>query len=299
VDFVISLNLQRRHLTASQKALVAVDSLPFYEEAAKNRMKLSQGRGKKGVAKMPDLNSGRSRDLAAQTFGVSGRYVGYAKQINATDPDLAQEIRDGKKSITEALKQIKKDEGNPTKPKKYKVENDIGLVSDDFYEWSQQHLKDDSIDLVMTEPHCIDADIFFWEKLAEVAERILKPSGFLVAYCGQKLFDRIVGVLSKYLRYHWMYCVGGNGSGNSVQNGMIENWQPVLVYFKPPFSKGRISTATNGDHKHSDMGISYFLDMLSSPDDIVFDPMVGSGDVLNVAKTMNRRAIAIESNTEM
>ena len=63
---------------------------------------------------MPDLNLGRSRDIAAQSFGVSGRYVGYAKQINATDPDLAQEIRDGKKTITEAIKIIKRDEGSST-----------------------------------------------------------------------------------------------------------------------------------------------------------------------------------------
>jgi hypothetical protein len=34
-----------------------------------------------------------------------------------------------------------------------------------IFEWSQQHLKEDSIDLVMTEPHCIDADIFFWESV--------------------------------------------------------------------------------------------------------------------------------------
>jgi hypothetical protein len=296
VDFIISLNLTRRHLTPSQKALVAVDSLPFYEEAAKNRMKLSQGRGKKGVAKMPDLNFGRSRDVVASAFGVSGRYIGYAKQINTTDPDLAQEIRDGKKTITEAIKIIKRDEGNPTQRKKYKFSNDIGLVKSDFYEWSQQHLKEDSIDLVMTEPQCKDADIFFWERLAEVAERILKPSGFLVAYCGQKLFDRIVGVLSKHLRYHWMYCVGGNGSRNSVQNGLIENWQPVLAYFKPPFNKDRISKATNLDRQQPDMGISYFMDMLSMPDDLVFDPMVGDGIVLKTSKSLNRRAIGIESN---
>jgi len=299
VDFVISLNLQRRMLNSSQKALVAVDALPFYEENAKNRLKLSQGRGKKGVAKMPDLNFGRSRELAAQTFGVSGRYVGYAKQINATDPNLAQEIRDGKKTITEALKQIKRDEGNSVKRKKYKFKNDIGLVSDDFYEWSQQHLKEDSIDLIMTEPYCIDADIFFWDRLAEVSERILKPSGFLVSYCGQKLFDRIVGVLSKYLNYHWMYCVGSNCTEKSVQNGLIENWQPVLLYYKPPLNKDRILKARNQDHHQSDMGISHFIDMLSSPDDLVFDPMVGTGDVLKVAKTLDRRAIGIESNTEM
>ena len=82
---------------------------------------------------MPDLNFGNSRDIAAQKFCVSGRYVGYAKQINATDPNLAQEIRDGKKTITEALKIIKKDEGSSTSrnsKKKYKFENENVLVLD-------------------------------------------------------------------------------------------------------------------------------------------------------------------------
>jgi hypothetical protein len=144
VDFVISLNLQRRHLNASQKALVTVDALPYYEKAAKNRMKLSQGRGKKGVAKIPRVNFGRSRELAAQTFNVSGRYIiGYGKQISSEAPHLAQKIRDGKKTITEALKIIKRDEEG-SKPrnrkKKFDFLNNIGLVNDDFFIWSLHNI---------------------------------------------------------------------------------------------------------------------------------------------------------------
>lgn len=227
--------------------------------------------------------------------------MGYAKQINSINPDLAQEIRDGKKSITEALKLVKRDQKGSTprkSRKKYKFENDIGLVSDVFYDWSQQQLKEGSVDLVMTEPHCKNADLFFWQKLAEVSERVLKPSRFLVAYCGQKLFDRIVGVLSKYLNYHWMYCVGGNGSGNPHEKGIIEEWQPVLVYYKPPFKEDRISKAVKLDHRQKDMGISYFIDMLSSPNDLVFDPMVGSDDVLKAAKLLKCKAIGIEVKSE-
>mgnify|MGYP000598567679 CR=1 FL=1 len=116
VDFVISLNLQRRHLTASQKALVAVDSLPFYEEKAHKRKlsALKSGNNAPDWALIPERERGRARDAAASVFGVSGRYVGYAKQISSTDPDLAQEIRDGKKTITEAIKIIKRNEDRPT-----------------------------------------------------------------------------------------------------------------------------------------------------------------------------------------
>jgi DNA modification methylase len=46
------------------------------------------------------------------------------------------------------------------------------------------------------------------------------------------------------------------------------------------------------------MGISYFMDMLSSADDLIFDPIVGMGDVLKVAKSLNRRAIGIEVASE-
>ena len=48
VEWVISQNLMRRHLTASQRAVIALDILPLLEKEAKVRQKLSRGRGKKG-----------------------------------------------------------------------------------------------------------------------------------------------------------------------------------------------------------------------------------------------------------
>ena len=44
--WVLSENLVRRHLTSSQRAVIALDILPMLEEEAKDRQRLSQGRGK-------------------------------------------------------------------------------------------------------------------------------------------------------------------------------------------------------------------------------------------------------------
>ena len=47
VEWVISENLIRRHLTSSQRAVIALDMLPLLENEAKERQRLSPGRGKR------------------------------------------------------------------------------------------------------------------------------------------------------------------------------------------------------------------------------------------------------------
>ena len=293
-------------MNTSQKALVAVDALPYYEQVAKKRQKLSKGRGKKGVAKMPQVFQGKSRDVAAKVFGVSGRYVGYAKKINEKDPNLAQEIRDGKKSIAKAVNQINKAERISKikrHGKKYKTKNNVQIVCADFYQWCKENLKENSIDLILTEPPNTKKDLPLWEKLAEESARVLKPSGFLVSYCGHRFIDKGVHILSKHLNYHWLYCIGLNGNGNSFcQNNIIEKWLPILIYYKPPFRQDRKSKEFLNDNgkdtyshnnKQSENGFSYFLKMFSSPSDNVLDPMMETGEVLRVAKRLNRKFIGI------
>jgi 16S rRNA G966 N2-methylase RsmD len=311
IDFVISLNLKRRHLNTSQKALVAVDALPYYEKVAKKRQKLSQGRGKKGVAKMPQVFHGKSRDIAAKVFGVSGRYVGYAKKINEKDPNLAQEIRDGKKSIAEAVNQIKKNERIiklKKNAKKYKAKNDVKIVCADFYQWCKENILDHSIDLLLTEPPHTKKDLPVWEKLAEESARVLRPSGFLVSYCGHRYIDKVVHILSKHLNYHWLYCIGFNDNRkNEGQNYIIEQWQPALVYFKPPFKKDKIAkdfskcvgeNSVSYNNQLSESGLPYFVKMFSAPGEVVLDPFMGTGEVLKVSKKLNRMSIGIDVDSD-
>jgi predicted phage-related endonuclease len=95
---------KRRHLTADQKAAIAVALLPLLEREAKNRQATSTGGAKPQLkANLPEAEKGQARDKAAELVGVSSRYVSDFKKIQATKPELAEKIRKGKKRLHEAV----------------------------------------------------------------------------------------------------------------------------------------------------------------------------------------------------
>lgn len=107
VAWVISLNLKRRHLTATQKAVVAFEALPLFEAEAKDRQKLSEGRGRKkeaekGTQKVAEV-FGEAREQAAKSTGANRQYVADVKRIADKTPELVEKMKSGELSITDAL----------------------------------------------------------------------------------------------------------------------------------------------------------------------------------------------------
>ena len=71
LSYVISKNLHRRHLTASQRAIMATDIKPLLEVEAKKRQELTRFGGGGNIS-TTESETGKSRDQAGDLFGGSG-----------------------------------------------------------------------------------------------------------------------------------------------------------------------------------------------------------------------------------
>jgi ParB-like chromosome segregation protein Spo0J len=115
VSYVLTNNLARRHLTASQKAIVAgkADELrEVFEKRAKERQKASGGDRKSdhvhaeiGGGNFPTTDSHKSRDDIGKALGISGSMADRGKKVVKQGTEkLVKAVEQGKMSVTTAAK---------------------------------------------------------------------------------------------------------------------------------------------------------------------------------------------------
>lgn len=114
VAWAVAVNLVRRHLTASQRAVVAFDLLPMLEAEAKERQRQSPGRGKK-VANKLATSSGKASQIAARITKTNSDYVEKVKAISKKAPEIIADVKSGRMTVNEAVRLSRVDVRHRTK----------------------------------------------------------------------------------------------------------------------------------------------------------------------------------------
>lgn len=324
VQFVVSLNLNRRHLTSSQKAVLVLEIEKHLGEEAKRR---TGGRPAESYVDGKRLNEekpveifppvlGKSRERAAKIAGTNGRYVSDAKKIEQQAPDLLQKVRNGSATIPEAKREIKERERTERRAQAVANGQAAPIVASLYVlrcgdlVVEMDNLEAGSVDVIITDPPYPAEYLPLYEVLAEKAARVLRDGGLCVAMCGQSYLPDIYAMMSRHLMYHWTaaYLTPGGQAVQLFPRKVNTFWKPLLVYSKGKyegkwFGDVAKSLVNDNDKEHHDWGqsISGMLDVVSrfsEEGDLILDPFTGAGTTGVACLKLKRRFIGIDRNEE-
>ena len=142
VEYVVSKNIHRRHLTEAQKAVCAAKAISYHADEAKERQRAAGKEHGRGMEKVSDTGhepikkeeSGRSDEQVGKLFDVSGRSVARAKYVmdHGTEEEK-KDIETGKAALKPVEKQVRERVNTAPKPKAKSTFN----PTTDSVEWAK------------------------------------------------------------------------------------------------------------------------------------------------------------------
>lgn len=305
--FVIDCNLKRRHLNSYQKGVLTLKKKPIYEEIAKKNMFLG-GRGDKILTPLNRVNGKLGGEV-----GISHETIRKIEiiQKKASEEDK-QKLLSGQKTISKIYRKIQKEEKRqelmmmPTAA----LPKNLKLILGNFETLSKK-IPDNSISLIFTDPLYGAEGLPLYEKLGILANRVLQEGGSLVTYTGQFHLNTVFKLLeSNGLKYWWTICVKHAEDHQLVYaRNVFCEWKPLLWFVKgeKPNIINKISDHIESTQPEKlahkmEQGVieaEYVIKNLTVENQIVFDPMLGSGTSCIAALGNNRKFIGCEKNKEV
>ena len=227
-------------------------------------------------------------------------------------PDLVEKVDSGKVSVNAAYKEIQREEKKREREQqiqkaasRYEEDASIKIVCADFFPWCLEHLEENSVDLILTDPPYPKEFLHVWGQLGEVASKVLKPGGYLATYSGQLYLPHVLRDLEQHLSYCWTISLYHTGQTQLVHaRNAVCTWKPILVLRKgePGKFENTLVDSITDDYRDKEFhewgqgesAVGYLIKTLSDPNDLVLDPFAGGGTTLAVAKALKRRCIGIE-----
>ena len=203
----------------------------------------------------------------------------------------------------------------------------VSYFHGDFIELQKEEiLKDNSIDLIFTDPPYGKEFLSLYHELAKLAVRILKPGGNIVFFVGHIILDQVIKIFHDFslkkdnnndcnnigLKYWWTFAVKHSGHHQKIYpRHVFAEWKPLLWYVKGERANSLTISNTIGDfiesipppkllHKweQSPVEAEYIIKNLTIEKQTVLDPLMGSGTTGIAALSLKRRFMGIEIDNE-
>jgi site-specific DNA-methyltransferase (adenine-specific) len=314
-----SLNCQRRHLTQEQRRDLIAAQLRETPHFADNRIAVALGVDSKTVAavrsglegtseipKLTEREGGDGKTRPARRPMVLVKDKREQKIIERDLPDalhsLASTVTDAR-GVTKAARRTRWHRDAEAAAGGDATIGKATLLLGDMRERGAE-IPDESVDLVFTDPPYSDEAAPLWEALSELAARVLKPDGILVAYSGVGCFPWAFDGLRRHLDYWTLGTLVHSGQHNSFWKRRVFVAGKFLLFMvRPGFSRRvwidnlAVSPQPEKDFHEWQQSIKPaqdYIRTLTSPADLVCDPFLGGGTTGVAAVELGRHFVGIE-----
>jgi 16S rRNA G966 N2-methylase RsmD len=287
VGFVVSLNLNRRHLNESQRAVIAA--------RIANMTKRDAGRiggksNREATANLQLLKNGKIEvSTAAELLNVSPRLVATVKAVERDAPELIKKIESGEMTANYAEKAVRKMQREKQREEMARAAAQVPpserwrIWHADMRTWKAPR----QYDFIITDPPYPREYLPLWESLAERASEWLKDDGLLIAMSGQSYLDDIMDMMTKYLDYYWTACYLTPGQPTPLRQVQVNTtWKPLLMFTKIGCKYqgkifGDVFASSARDKRFHEWGqsVSGMYDIISKiclPGQYILDPFCGA-----------------------
>jgi len=333
VAFVISLNLNRRHLNESQRAMVAA-SLANLADGQRADLKVGKSADLTPItqpeaAKMLNVSERLVRDAKvverdgsdALVNAVKGGTVSVSAAADVAELSRQQQteiVARGEKEILRVAREVKTrralDRMAVRKAKAIEAAQETNALSGKSYKTSviscaalPTLIPANSVDAIITDPPYPAEFLDCFTDLSRTALAVLKPGGHCVVMCGQSHLEEVLRRLREHLTYQWTLAYMTPGQSTQVFGRRIKsNWKPVIWLTKstnewehiPDFISSDMNDKRFHEWGQSVGGMAQIIERFTVPKQLILDPFCGAGTTGVAALMLDRLFIGCDIDAE-
>ena len=271
----------------------------------------SAGGYAKNFAGVPVLN--RNGHETLNDLGINRKTSMVAQQLAAMPAEQFEKVKAGEISVNDVKQEIKR-------AKRIKqiehladqydaADNSTIQIKFEDFRTGAYSIADNSIDAIITDPPYPSEFLDLWQEMFAMADRVLKPSAFLICYANHQNLDEIFR-LKNNLKYYWIFKLDFTAKPIAKGRNLIATWKPVLIFQKLPFKKfeqtieDQVKETKPFDYSSRDLHalnwgqslgkFEWIVNTFTKPLDLVLDPFAGTGTTLVACKNTKRKCIGFE-----